>query len=135
VPKSLAVQKARVAFREFARKLAPSKATHTPMVGKSQIASRPVEWTIQVPKVAACEVFLKAHPEYASFRQELGVEGDLCVVQERWSELLRQYQVSPLLAMAGWLKDDPMFDEWRAEVEAYRRQCDIDAGIDYDKRA
>ena len=42
---------------------------------------------------------------------------------------------NPWLAMAGWLKDDPMFDEWRAEVEAYRRQCDIDAGIDLDDRS
>src|SRR5947209_18961573 len=32
------------------------------------------------------------------------------------------------LAMSAWLKDDPLFDDWRAEVEAYRRQCDIDAG-------
>jgi len=43
-------------------------------------------------------------------------------------------EVNPWLAMAGWLKDDPLFDEWRAEVEAYRRQCDIDAGIDLDQR-
>lgn len=41
---------------------------------------------------------------------------------------------NPWLAMAGWLKGDPLFDEWRAEVEAYRRQCDIEAGIDLDKR-
>ncbi len=40
---------------------------------------------------------------------------------------------NPWLAMAGWLKDDPLFDEWRAEVEAYRDQCDLEAGIDYKK--
>jgi len=42
---------------------------------------------------------------------------------------------NPWLAMAGWLKDDPLFDEWRAEVEAYRRQCNIEAGIDLDERS
>ena len=41
---------------------------------------------------------------------------------------------NPWLKMAGWLKDDPLFDEWRAEVEAYRRQCDIEAGFEYDER-
>jgi hypothetical protein len=41
---------------------------------------------------------------------------------------------NPWLKMAGWRKDDPQFDEWRAEVEAYRRQCDIEAGIEYDER-
>jgi hypothetical protein len=33
--------------------------------------------------------------------------------------------------MAGSLKDCPMFDEWREAVEEYRRQCDIEAGIEY----
>lgn len=41
---------------------------------------------------------------------------------------------NPWLRMAGRLKDSPIFDEWRAEVEAYRRQCDIDAGIEYEER-
>jgi hypothetical protein len=44
-------------------------------------------------------------------------------------------QENPWLAMAGWLKDDPLFDEWRAEVEAYRKQCDDDAGIDLEDRS
>ncbi|MDX1948801.1 MAG: hypothetical protein SFU86_25660 [Pirellulaceae bacterium] len=38
---------------------------------------------------------------------------------------------NPWLRMAGRLKDDPLFDDWRAEVEAYRRQCDVEAGIEY----
>lgn len=41
---------------------------------------------------------------------------------------------NPWLKMAGRLQDDPLFDEWRAEVEAYRRQCDLEAGIDYKER-
>jgi len=41
---------------------------------------------------------------------------------------------NPWLKMAGRLKDNPLFDEWRAEVEAYRRQCDIEAGVEYDER-
>lgn len=41
---------------------------------------------------------------------------------------------NPWLARAGWLKDDPLFDEWRAEVEAYRRQCDKEAGVEYDEQ-
>ena len=39
---------------------------------------------------------------------------------------------NPWLRMAGRLKDDPLFDEWRAQVEAYRRQCDVEAGIELD---
>jgi hypothetical protein len=39
---------------------------------------------------------------------------------------------NPWLKIAGRMKDDPLFDEWRAEVEAYRRQCDVEAGVDYD---
>lgn len=38
---------------------------------------------------------------------------------------------NPWLRMAGTLKDDPMVDEWRAAVEEYRHQCDIEAGIEY----
>jgi hypothetical protein len=135
MPKTVLIQKARHAFREFTSKLSPSRSTHTAIDGKSQVPSLPVQWTINVPKVAVLAVFIKAHPEYANFRQRLSAKGDVCVVQEQWSELLRRHQVSPVLAMAGWLKDDPMFDKWRAEVEAYRRQCDIDAGIDYDERS
>jgi predicted RNase H-like HicB family nuclease len=41
---------------------------------------------------------------------------------------------NPWLKMAGRLKDDPLFDEWRAEVEAYRRQCDVEAGVEYRER-
>jgi hypothetical protein len=41
---------------------------------------------------------------------------------------------NPWLKMAGWLKDDPLFDEWRAAVEEYRRQCDVEAGVEYDQR-
>lgn len=37
---------------------------------------------------------------------------------------------NPWLKMAGRLKDNPLFEEWRAEVEAFRRQCDVEAGID-----
>jgi hypothetical protein len=35
----------------------------------------------------------------------------------------------PWLAMAGWLKDDPLFDEWQPAIREYRRQCDIEEGI------
>ena len=42
---------------------------------------------------------------------------------------------NPWPAMSGWLKDDPLFDDWRAEVEAYRHQCDIEAGIDLPERS
>jgi hypothetical protein len=39
---------------------------------------------------------------------------------------------NPWLAMAGWLKDDPLYDEWQAEMKAYRKQCDIEEGIETD---
>lgn len=42
---------------------------------------------------------------------------------------------NPWLKMAGRLKDDPLFDEWRAEVEEYRRQRDIEDGIEYKERS
>lgn len=42
-------------------------------------------------------------------------------------------EYNPILAMAGRMKDNPLFDEWRAAVEAYRRQCDIEAGIELDQ--
>jgi hypothetical protein len=41
---------------------------------------------------------------------------------------------NPWLKMAGRMKDNPLFDEWKAEVEAYRRQCDVEAGVEYDER-
>jgi hypothetical protein len=41
---------------------------------------------------------------------------------------------NPWLKMAGRLKNDPLFDEWRAAVEEYRRQCDVEAGIEYQER-
>jgi len=41
---------------------------------------------------------------------------------------------NPWLKMAGRMKGNPLLDEWRAEVEAYRRQCDIEAGVEYDER-
>lgn len=37
---------------------------------------------------------------------------------------------NPWLRIAGSLKDNPLFDEWQAAMEEYRRQCDIEAGID-----
>jgi hypothetical protein len=33
---------------------------------------------------------------------------------------------NPWLKMAGMYKDDPMFDEWQAEIQAYRRERDPD---------
>lgn len=41
---------------------------------------------------------------------------------------------NPWLRMAGRLKDSELFDEWRAEVEEYRRQRDVEAGIVYEPR-
>jgi len=32
--------------------------------------------------------------------------------------------------MAGWLKDDPLYEEWKAAVEEYRRQRDVRDGIE-----
>src|SRR5688572_10052703 len=37
---------------------------------------------------------------------------------------------NPLMAMAGWLKDDPLYDAWHAEIREYRRQLDIAEGIE-----
>ncbi len=42
---------------------------------------------------------------------------------------------NPWLKMAGRLKDNPLVDEWRAAVEEYRRQRDIEDGIEYEKRS
>jgi hypothetical protein len=41
---------------------------------------------------------------------------------------------NPWLKMAGTLQDDPIVDEWRAAVEDYRRQRDIEDGIEYRER-
>lgn len=41
---------------------------------------------------------------------------------------------NPWLKMAGTLKDNPIVDEWRAAVEEYRRQRDIEDGIEYQER-
>jgi hypothetical protein len=38
-------------------------------------------------------------------------------------------EVNPWLAIAGSLKDSPLFDEWQAAIREYRHQCDIEAGI------
>jgi hypothetical protein len=32
--------------------------------------------------------------------------------------------------MAGWLKDDPLFDEWQAAMKENRRQRNIEDGIE-----
>ena len=42
---------------------------------------------------------------------------------------------NPWLAIAGSLKDNPLFDEWQAAIEEYRRQCDIEAGIEPRERS
>jgi hypothetical protein len=43
-------------------------------------------------------------------------------------------EANPWLAMAGSLKDNPLLDEWKAEMEEYRHQCDVEAGIDLSER-
>jgi len=42
---------------------------------------------------------------------------------------------NPIMAMAGWLKDDPLYDAWQAEIAEYRRQLDIAEGIDTGERS
>lgn len=44
-------------------------------------------------------------------------------------------EINPWIAMTGWLKDDPYFDEWQAAIEENRRQSDLDAGIELGERA
>jgi len=44
-------------------------------------------------------------------------------------------EVNPWIAMTGWLKDDPYFDEWQAAIEENRRQSDLEAGIDLSERS
>jgi predicted RNase H-like HicB family nuclease len=43
-------------------------------------------------------------------------------------------EVNPWLRMAGTLKDNPIVDEWRGAVEEYRRQRDLEDGIEYQER-
>ena len=40
----------------------------------------------------------------------------------------------PWTAIAGSLKDNPLLDEWKAAMEEFRHQCDIEAGIDLSNR-
>jgi hypothetical protein len=68
----------------------------------------------------------------AKLREQLNQEvkaGKLVVVGE--SPLKK---ANPFLAMAGSLKDNPLLDEWKAAMEEYRRECDVEAGIDLSKR-
>jgi hypothetical protein len=37
----------------------------------------------------------------------------------------------PWAKYAGILKDNPLYDEWREAIEEYRRQRDIEDGIEY----
>jgi hypothetical protein len=41
---------------------------------------------------------------------------------------------NPWLAIAGSLQDNPLVDEWKAAMEEYRHQCDVEAGIDLNER-
>jgi len=41
---------------------------------------------------------------------------------------------NPWLAMAGWLKDDPMFDEWQAAIQEHRTERNIEDGIETNER-
>jgi hypothetical protein len=41
---------------------------------------------------------------------------------------------NPWLALAGSLKDNPLYDEWRAAIEEFRRERDIEDGIDVPER-
>jgi hypothetical protein len=41
-------------------------------------------------------------------------------------------EANPWLAMAGSLKDNPLYDEWRAAMEENRDQSDREAGIERD---
>ena len=40
---------------------------------------------------------------------------------------------NPWLAMTGWLKDDPLYDEWQRMIRRYRNKCNRDAGINLKK--
>jgi hypothetical protein len=41
---------------------------------------------------------------------------------------------NPWLKIAGSLKDNPLLDEWKAAMEEFRHERDIDAGIDLSER-
>lgn len=38
--------------------------------------------------------------------------------------------VNPLMAMAGSLKDCPLFDDWQEAIREYRRELDTEEGIE-----
>jgi hypothetical protein len=42
----------------------------------------------------------------------------------------RDNEGNPLLAMAGWLKDNPLLADWQNAIQEYRRQCDVHEGIE-----
>jgi hypothetical protein len=35
----------------------------------------------------------------------------------------------PLARFAGGLKDDPLFDDWQAAIEEFRKQRDVEDGL------
>jgi hypothetical protein len=39
-------------------------------------------------------------------------------------------RLHPWLEMTGWLKDDPLFEEWQAIIKEYRGLCDREAGME-----
>jgi hypothetical protein len=41
---------------------------------------------------------------------------------------------NPWSRIAGSLKDNPLLDEWKAAMEEFRKQCDLEAGIDFGER-
>lgn len=68
----------------------------------------------------------------AKLREQLNKEveaGKLVVMREAPAK-----ETNPFLATAGSLKDNPLLDEWKAAMEEYRLQCDVEAGIDLSKR-
>src|SRR5687767_4994027 len=90
-------EKARRAFHDFKNGLSgPSRAAHVAPYSKDP-PSPPFEWTIPVSEQAALLVFLKEHPEYCEFEAHLTVKGVITVVRERWNELLRKHNLSPLV--------------------------------------
>jgi len=36
---------------------------------------------------------------------------------------------NPWLDKFGWFKDDPTFDDWQAEIAAYRKEVDLESNI------
>jgi hypothetical protein len=41
---------------------------------------------------------------------------------------------NPWQEMAGWLKDDPLYDEWQEAIREFRRERDIEEGIVIDRK-